>query len=768
MPFGALSAEVRTGYGAPCYGYVRAFSAVRAPDPASYNRQRMETGQVSPADVRAQLERMLASETFRGAERSKTLLSFIVDEALQGRTDRLKDYTLGAEALGRGDQFDPRVDPIARVEASRLRSRLDLYYATEGASDAVRISLPKGGYVPQFEARPIAATSSRAEAPPARPAAFGAPPGVNRLHQRRWFLAGVAAGLGLLAGALLLWGFTRGSRRVATAAEMRFHIPTPPTTDPVSLAISPDGRAIVFVATKEGRSQLWIRWLDSFEQRQLPGTDNASLPFWAPDSRSIGFFAESRIKRIDLENGVVRDLSTALVPAGATWNRDGVILHPVVTDSPIFRTSVDGAPLTPVTELLPGQTGHRAPVFLPDGRRFLLYATGAPDVSGIYLGELGTRTIRRLIAADAPAVLAPPRHLLYLQGTKLLAREFDPETMTPVGEGVALADGVITEAAAGIPAVSASATGTIVYRTGQAGVQRQFVWVERASKQLRRIGSAAARPSYASISPDGRRLATQRTFAGNTDVTIFDLNRGTDRRFTDDPQPEISPVWSPGGDRIAFASLVGGLFQLFEKPLDGTPARLLLQTMQSKQVTDWSRDGRHLLFRTVAADFDIDIWALPLDGDGKPGTPFPVVQSQFDERDAQFSPSGRWIAYHSNREGRHEVYVQPFPAGEPIRVSINGGAQARWREDERELFYLTLEGMLTAVPITVRPDGRAIQPGAAEPLFQANVGDILSIAQQQFIVTDMGQRFLIDSVVEQAAEPISLIVNWKAREVAVP
>jgi Tol biopolymer transport system component len=723
----------------------------------------MDTSQVSPADVRAQLERMLASETFRGAERSKTLLSFIVEETLKGRTDRLKDYTLGSEALGRGDQFDPRVDPIARVEASRLRSRLDMYYATEGAGDALRILLPKGGYVPQFEAHAVTTTTSRPELLPAQPAAFDPSPGPNRLRQRPWLLAGIAVGLGLLTVAVTST-FMRESWRAPAAPEVRAYIPTPPTTDPVSIAVSPDGRAIVFVATKGGRSQLWLRWIDSYEFRQLPGTDNASLPFWAPDSRSIGFFAESRIKRIDIDNEVVRELSTAVVPAGATWNRDGVILHPIVTDSPIFRTSVDGAPLAQVTELLPGQTGHRAPVFLPDGRRFLLYATGAPDVSGIYLGELGTTTIRRLLAADAPAVLAPPRHLLYLQGSKLLAREFDPETMTLVGEGVAVADGVITEAAAGLPAVSASATGTIVYRTGESGPQRQFALVDRAGRQLQRIGPAAARPSYASISPDGRRLAIQRTFAGNTDVSIFDVNWGTAARFTDDPQPDISPVWSPDGDRIVYASLIDGAFQLFVKRLDGMPARLLLRTAQSKQATDWSRNGNgsHLLFRTVAgANFDIDIWALPLDSDGKPGKAFPVVQSRFEERDAQFSPDGRWIAYHSNESGRHEIYVKPFPGpGERTPISTTGGAQVRWREDGGELFYLTLEGQLTAVPITVRADGRGIQPGAAEPLFHANVGDILSIAQHQYIVREKGQRFLIDTVVEQAAAPISLILNW--------
>ena len=721
----------------------------------------MDTSPVSPAAVHAQLDRMLASEIFRGAERSKTLLTFIVNETLQGRTDRLKDYTLGAEALGRGDQFDPRVDPIARVEASRLRSRLEVYYATEGAADAVRISLPKGGYVPRFEARPIAPTTSTLEPLPAQTSALDSAPGVNRLRQSSWLLAGIAAGVGLLA-ITAVSVFTRGSWRAPAPAEVRVEITTPPTTDPVSLTISPDGRAVVFVGSKEGRSQLWLRSLDSNGFRPIPGTENASLPFWSPDGRSIGFFADSKVKRIDLENGLIRVLSTAPVAAGATWNRDGVILHPYVPDSPIFRTSAEGALMEPVTTLAPGQTGHRGPVLLPDGRHFLFYAAGTTQVSGIHVGALDKAPIRRLMDADAPAVFAAPDHLLYVKQSTLFAQRLDARTITLVGEPLTLADGVTFEGAAGVAAIAASHNGSIVYRTGQSGGQRRFVWVDRAGRELSQIGSAEARRSaYASISPDRQRLAVQRMSEGNTDIWTLDMDRGMPVRFTDDIQADIAPLWSPQGDRIVYSTMLGGVFELFEKKLDGSPATLLLRTGESKQVTDWSRDGRYLLYRVITAGqtLNADIWALPLDGDREP---IPILRTRFEERDAQFSPDGSWIAYHSDESGKHEVYVQPFQAqGERVRISTAGGVQARWRDDGQELFYMTLDGQLVAVPIAIRHDGLAVQPGPAVPLFQARVGSVQDIARHNYIVAAGGQRFLVDTVVEQTAAPISLILNWK-------
>jgi hypothetical protein len=369
----------------------------------------METGPVLPAAVEAQLERMLTSATFRGAERSKKLLRFIVEEALQGRADRLKDYTLGAEALGRGEQFDPRTDPIARVEASRLRSRLDVYYATEGVSDTVRISLPKGGYAPVFDMRSVATAL-----PPVAqqlPAESTVSTVRSKAMAFRPSIMGVAVAVPTV---IAVWLFTRPAPPAPVAPEMRLEITTPPTTDSVSLTISPDGRFLVFVGSADGLSRLWIRDLDSITPRQLVGTEHASLPFWAPDGRSIGFFADGKIKRIDIGSGLVRPISTAAVPAGAAWNSEGVILHPFVPDSPLFRTSVAESPLVPATQLAPGQTGHRGPAFLPDGRHFLFHAMGSPTVRGIYVGArfdarptfAGRRHASRLRATESRAVYA--------------------------------------------------------------------------------------------------------------------------------------------------------------------------------------------------------------------------------------------------------------------------------------------------------------------------------------------------------------------------
>jgi Tol biopolymer transport system component len=708
----------------------------------------MSTGQVSPEAVEAQLSRVLDSETFRGAERSRALLRFVVEEALNGRADQLKDYVLGSQALGRGEGFDPRSDPIARVEASRLRSRLEVYYATEGASDPVRISLPKGGYAPAFERRQgvdaaTAPSSSRAS---------------GRWSRRA--IVGASIALVLIVG---LGGWLLGHRSdEPSSPEMRLEMITPPTTDPVSLAVSPDGRAVVFVVSTEGRSRLWVRRLDSTMPRELVGTEYASLPFWAPDGRSIGFFAEGKIKQIELETGLVRVISTALVPAGAAWNDDGVILHPVVPDGPLFRTSAAGSPPAPATQLAAGQTGHRGPAFLPDGRHFLFYAMGNPDVRGIYVGELGRDAIRRLTEADTPAVFVAPNHLLYVQHSTLFAHLMDPSTMALRGRPMPLAEGISADAMGGLGAFAASAE-TIVYRTGRSAGRRQFRWLDRAGKELSQVGlPEVLGPSYASMSPDGRRLAVQRSVDGNTDIWLVDVEQGTPIRFTTEPQADIAPVWSPRGDRIVYASQKNDAFQLFEKALDGTPARLLLSTSQNKQATDWSPDGRYLLFRTItlARNADIDIWALPLESGQMP---FAVVRTPFEERDAQFSPDGKWIAYHSNESGQHEIYVQPFQgAGDRMRISKDGGVQARWRSDGRELFYLTLQGELVAVPIAVRPDARSLQPGRAVPLFQARAGPVQGVALHSYTVASDGQRFLVETVIEETPAPISVIVNWNA------
>jgi Tol biopolymer transport system component len=694
--------------------------------------------------VLEQLERMLASASFRGAERSSNLLRFVVEQTVEGRADRLKDYTLGAEVLGRGELFDPRTDPIARVEASRLRSRLELYYATEGAADPTVISLPKGGYVPQFEARSAGLAAGGARARPAT--------------SRIWRAAAV---VGIPAAFALGLVWRGGPGEPPAAPELRLEITTAPTSDPVSLALSPDGRSIVFAASTSGVSRLWLRPLDATSARPLANTEYASLPFWSPDGRAIGFFADLRLKRLDLQSGLVRDLARALVPAGATWNRDGAILHPGVPDGPLYRTSADGSGRLTETRLAPGQTGHRAPFFLPDHRHFLFYAMGSGEARGIHVGELGSDAIVRLVDADTPAVFAPPDHLVYVSQGTLFAHRFDADRLMLVGDPVSIADGIAVSAEAGIAALTASAAGAMAFRAGDAGGRRQFVWFDRSGHEVSRVGAAeSAGPAYASIAPDHRRLAMQRTTAGNTDIWLLDLDRSTPIRLTAEPQADISPIWSPAGDRVVYSSIQAGTFQLVERAVGASASTDVLTTGISKQATDWSRDGKWLLFRSVGrASSELDVWALPLAGDR---TPLPVAVTEFEERDAQFSPRARWVAYQSNESGRNEVYVQPFQHdGEKVRISTSGGVQPRWRPDGRELFYLTLDSQLTAVPIVFGPEETTMTSGTAAPLFRAPVGAVQDRSTPHYVVSGDGQRFLLDTVVEAAAAPITILLNWR-------
>jgi eukaryotic-like serine/threonine-protein kinase len=706
--------------------------------------------------VEQQLARILDSQTFKSAERSKALLRFIVQEALADRGSRLKDYTLGVEVLRRGDQFDPRTDPIARVEASRLRSRLDLYYGTEGAADPIRILVPKGGYVPEFETRAASPSEPDVPLPPES--------GVERTSGRRapaWLMGAAALAAALVAATLIA---TRPRAPAPSQAlEMRLELSTPPTTDPVSLAMSPDGRRLVFVANDESVPRLWLRALDATQATPLEDTAHASQPFWSPDGREIGFFADGHVRRLVLDTGLVHDVAPALVAAGGTWNTDGVILYPVVPDSPIFRATLNGDAPRPVTALTAGQNGHRQPHFLPDGQRFLFYAAGEPGARGVYVGDLNTSSVRKLLQSDGPAVFVPPDHVVYVNQGTLFAQPVDASAFTLRGEPVRLAENIATETGASAVALAVSPRGPIVYRTGNAGGKRQFIWFDRSGRELSRIGTPEHYgPAYASMSPDQRRIAVQRATEGNTDIWIVDLDRGTSVRFTHELEPDIAPVWSPSGDRIVYASQRDGVFQLFAKPLNGGPSVQLLNTSHAKQATHWSHDGHVVLFREliVSPSFDANIGMLPMDGK----TPASMLlKSAFEERDAQFSPDQRWLAYQSNESGRLEVYVQRVGGdGQRTRISTDGGAQARWRADGLEIFYLSLDGYLMSVPLQPSNSADELRVGTPTPLFRARVGPVQGVALHHYIPSVSGDRFLLDTLLEQPASPLTILLNWGA------
>lgn len=583
-----------------------------------------------------------------------------------------------------------------------------------------------------------------------------AAPIAARGRQRLPWMLGVlvAFGAGVMLGSLVV-------RRAAPGAEARLDITTPPTTDPLSLAISPDGQAIVFVATDGRQAQLWLRRIDSTSAQPLPGTHGGFLPFWSPDSRSIGFFVESKLKRIDVESKAVQTLANAANGMGGTWNQDDTIVFAPSITSNLFQISARGGERSPATRTGERQLGHRHPQFLPDGRRFLYHVSGSAEAGGTYVGGLDGSAASRVLAGDTPALYAPSGHLLFVRQGTLFAQEFDPDRLTLTGSPIRVVDRMPGDSF-GVP-LSVSAAGPIAYRAGAIPGRRQFVWVDRSGKEVERVGEPDdANALSPSMSQDGTRVALHRTVNGNTDIWWFETRRPVLKRLTTDSVNDIHPVWSPDGSRVVYASLKKGAYDLYQAWLT-QPDKVepLVETGQSKRPQDWSHDGSTVLYREFDPKTGSDIWGLRPDGDRKP---FGVVRTEFEERDAQLSPDGKWIAYESTKSGRSEVVVQPFSASGPQwQISSNGGAQPRWRRDGREVFYIGLDGRLMAVPLRTTSDGSTVEAGAPLPLFDARVGAAVQrISGPQYMVTPDGQRFLMNRLTEEThTSPITVILNWK-------
>jgi Tol biopolymer transport system component len=548
---------------------------------------------------------------------------------------------------------------------------------------------------------------------------------------------------------------------------MRVEISTPPTSDPASIAISPDGQKIVFVATSEGQSRLWVRPLDSILGRALAGTNNATFPFWSPDSQSVGFFAEGKLKRVDVDRGTIKTLADAPEGRGGSWSRDGTIIFtPNSIQSPIFGVPAAGGAISPVSRLETTKaTSHRFPQFLPDGHHFLYYLQGTPESHGVYVSDLDGSPPRRLVDVDSAPVYESSGHLLFVRQGTLFAQAFDVARLELKGKSFSVADHITSFFnAQGSAAVSASLAGPIIYRTGSVGGRRQFVWIDRSGKEISRAGDPLDASSI-SISRDGGRVAFHQLVNSNIDVWLLEVGRNILSRFTFDAAVDDMPVWSPDGRQVAFQSNRKGAYDLYIKPAIGSGSEeLLFADGHDKRPLDWSPDRRFLLY----ADLDPkgtgnwELWGLPMDGDRKP---FPVVRTNFDEDSAQFSPDGKWIGYQSNESGRYEINIRPFPGpGDAIRVSTNGGAQARWRRDGKELFFIALDGKLMSVPMRIGPNNQTMEPGTPVPMFPTHIGGALSYPfNQQYDVSADGQRFLMNTIVEEAPSPITVILSWKAK-----
>ncbi len=580
----------------------------------------------------------------------------------------------------------------------------------------------------------------------------------TRPSRRRARLLGAStAALALVLAAMLT---TWGLRRPADVPELRVaEITTPPTSDLASFALSPDGRRLAFVADHEGRSSLWVRELDSADARPLPGTERARRPFWSPDSRSIGFFRDSELKRIEPRGGSAQTVTYLLAGTTAAWGPDGTILFSSTASPALHRVNAAGGNVEPVTAPAAESTGHRHPQFLPAGRDFLFFAGGPDAVRGVYLGSLGSPQVTRLVPSDTQGAYIAPGWLLFIRQGTLWAQRVDLRQRTVSGEPIAIADSVAFEPIDGTGAFSTSDAAVMAYRVGRSSITR-LAWFDRSGNALGALGSLEQRGlSNLRLAPDDRRVAVERSLQNETDLWLLDATRQT--RFTHASNGRLMrlPLWSPDGSRIAFQSVRAGSIALSVKPSAGDGAEdVLFESPEVKIPSDWSPDGKLLMYYVPNPTSGTDLWVLPRDT----RVPFAFLKTEANELWGQFSPDGRWVAYQSNETGRYEIYMRSFPsAGGPIPISTTGGVYPRWSRDGKELYFIAPDAKLMAV--SIRTTTTSVDAGVPTALFQTRRlgggANVIGRSHQYDVARD--GRFLINIDAESSAPPVTLLMNWK-------
>jgi Tol biopolymer transport system component len=525
-------------------------------------------------------------------------------------------------------------------------------------------------------------------------------------------------------------------------------------------AISPDGRHLVFRASGEGHSQLWLRSLDQVSAQPLAGTEEATFPFWSPDSRFIGFFAGGKLKRIDVSGGPPLTLADALNGRGGSWSKEGVIVFAPTNRGALQSVPVPGGATKSVT-LLEGpadSTSHRFPWFLPDGRHFL-YVSGTSQAKGIlHLASLDSKQ-DKVLGSSGSYVVYSQGHLLFLREDTLMAQAFNAGRLATLGEAVPVAQHVAGADAVLHGAFSVAENGTLVYQQ-TAPASRTLVWFDRNGKRLSTVGQPA-RMSDLQLSPDGQS-ATVTVFdplTGQGDVWIYDLTQGTSFRFTFNGAN--SAVWSPDGRTLAYSAVV----DLYQKPLSGLSDALPLYHVDGliSSVSTWSSNG----FLVYAPASFNNLWLLPMvperpGGERKPPLrflPTPAVVSH-----GQFSPDGRWMAYASNETQRFEIYASPFPGpGSKRQISIAGGIQPRWRRDGKEIFFRAPDDKLMAAQVTLT--GNTLEVGSVYSLFGLAHDTTFGASHYTYDVSADGQRVLAVVPPEQTTttpQPLSVVLNWTA------
>jgi eukaryotic-like serine/threonine-protein kinase len=573
-----------------------------------------------------------------------------------------------------------------------------------------------------------------------------------------WLLSGLLAAA--LFAVIILWSAKNNNPPVNY-----FYAQLPFATE--SMAVASDGHTLAVVGKLEPdrAKTLWLHEIGSRQARSLPGTDGAVYPFWSPDGKSLGFFADGKLKKLDIVGGPVQIICDARSGRGGTWNKDGVIIFTPsgLLATGLYQVPAAGGTATRITvpDARRGEDSHRWPMFLPDQKHFLYLAanvSGKTEPDAIFVGALNSNEKKFLVKATGNAVYVSPGYLVFYRDKTLFAQRFDAAKLELTAEATPILTDVAYLPRIVHAAYAVSDTGLLVAQSGSGVALSRLVWYDRKGNET----GAASKPdvySNVELAPDGKTVALDKTDeeSTNADIFTYDIQRDSMRRLTFNPAIDAMPIWSPDGHRILFASSRNQKFDLFVKNADGGQEEKLLDFDDAekgdKYPYDWSRDGKYILYTPAA-----ELWVATVPE--LKARVFLVAPGTI--RNAQFSPDGKWVAYASNESGRFEIYVTSFPAAEgKWQVSSGGGIQPRWRGDAKELFYLAPDGKMMAVPVTA---GANFDVSPPTPLFQTHAREAFATSEQvSYDVTKDGQRFLVNTQVKNAdTQPMSVIVNWDA------
>lgn len=559
--------------------------------------------------------------------------------------------------------------------------------------------------------------------------------------------------LGTLAGFLL-------HRPAPSASSIRAALNPPPgghfrlTDDSAGPPVlSPDGAFLAFTATVDGKTSVWVRPMNSNDARLLPDTTDAIFPFWSPDSRSIGYFAGNKLKTIEMDGGASQDVCDVTLGRGGTWGSNGVIVFSGSPVSALWQVNASGGAPAPLTKLDPSQhTSHRWPFFLPDGKHFLYFAMhhdpSKSSNNAVYFASLDGRENRLLIHAQTNAIYAAG-FLLFGRGDQLMAQPFDAAKGMLSGQAQAVSSGVLNDVTTWHMDASASDGGVLVFGNGTSG-NVQLVWMDRTGKQTGIAVENLQNLQFAGLSPQGDRVAIVLD-SGINDIWTLDLAHGVRTRLTFGPVANTFPVWSPDGKWVAYASIRSGVQGIYRKPADGSGAEeMLLSDPDATGLipSDWSRDGKTLIYSTGLSTGNQKTWALPLDGERKPRL---LAEHAIN---GTLSPNGRWLAY-TLFSGQSEVYVVAYGGGQgKWQVSPNGGQVPQWSKDGKELYYFDGTQSISAVP--VQDLGNTLEFGASRTL----VSQWTILTLPFYSVSPDGKKLLMERVSQQVSQPLTVVTNF--------